>query len=96
MLERAPTLVNSIYVGDAYHGENALHMAIANADLAEARFLVSRSPTLIYGHADGAFFARGASAYYGRVRRSPLVKLALLLRWRPLPGRHRTLPTSLR
>jgi ankyrin repeat protein len=65
LLERAPTLVDSIYEGDAYHGENALHMAIANADMAEARFLVARSPTLIYGHADGAFFARGASAYYG-------------------------------
>ncbi len=65
LLDRAPSLIDTIYEGDAYHGENALHMAIANADMDEARFLVSRSPTLIYGHADGAFFARGASAYYG-------------------------------
>ena len=49
LLDRAPALIETIYEGGVYHGENALHMAVANSDMAEARFLFRRCPRLIYG-----------------------------------------------
>jgi ferredoxin-like protein FixX len=49
LLEREPALIETIYEGPVYHGENALHMAVANSDMAEARFLARRCPRLLYG-----------------------------------------------
>ena len=51
LLDREPSLIETVYTGNIYHGENALHMAIANSDLPEARFLFRRCPRLLYGHA---------------------------------------------
>ena len=49
LLARAPALVRTVYEGAVYRGENALHMAIANSDLPEARFLFRRCRRLLYG-----------------------------------------------
>lgn len=65
LLRRKPSLVADVYEGRNYHGENVLHMAVANGDLEEARFLVNLHPALVDGCADGEFFAPDGSAYYG-------------------------------
>jgi len=65
LLAREPSLIGTVYEGPLYHGENVLHMTIANEDEAEARWLVARDRTLVDGRADGEFFKHGATAYYG-------------------------------
>jgi hypothetical protein len=65
LLNRDPSLITSIYEKPQYMGENVLHMAIANEDESEARFLLRICPTLIHGRATGNFFSINGSAYYG-------------------------------
>jgi hypothetical protein len=65
LLEKQPSLINTVYEAHPYRGENVLHMAIANCDLEEARFIYSICPKLIIGRAIGGFFSIDGSAYYG-------------------------------
>ena len=69
LLERDPGLISTVYEGPTYHGENCLHMAVANSDEDEVRFLARRCPALLLGQADGTFFSRdrhdGVAAYMG-------------------------------
>ena len=65
LLLRDPKLISSIYEGPTYYGENVLHMAVANKDEEEVRFLTKQCPSLIRGQAEGSFFQLGGSAYMG-------------------------------
>lgn len=67
LLELAPALIDTVYEEPMYHGENVLHMAIANNDEESARFLHGLCPRLVHGRADGSFFARGSTTYYGEL-----------------------------
>ena len=92
LLDREPSLIETVYTGTIYHGENALHMAIANSDLPEARFLFRRCPRLLYGHAG---VLAGAHPELMQQKLHPVtfprVRRRLLFKGRLRPGRQRVL-----
>ena len=70
LLEREPLLAACIYEGDQFHGESCLHTLIAQGETAEAKYLVSICPALVYGRADSQAkrdIARAGGTYLGEL-----------------------------
>eukprot|EP01126_Amoeba_proteus_P048002 TRINITY_DN5523_c0_g1_i1.p1 TRINITY_DN5523_c0_g1~~TRINITY_DN5523_c0_g1_i1.p1 ORF type:complete len:631 (-),score=144.40 TRINITY_DN5523_c0_g1_i1:133-2025(-) len=68
LVARDPSIVNTVYEGDVYTGESALHIAIVNQDLEMVKFLVGSSldkKALFSTRAIGSFFQRGQKCYFG-------------------------------
>ncbi|XP_048584484.1 transient receptor potential cation channel subfamily V member 6 [Nematostella vectensis] len=55
LIKAYPKIINDIYTSDEYYGENCLHMAIVNGDLALVHFLCKNGID-IHQRACGAFF----------------------------------------
>ncbi|KAI8807637.1 hypothetical protein BJ742DRAFT_304052 [Cladochytrium replicatum] len=60
------TFINSEYEGSEYLGETAMHAAIVHDDLAMLRKLWEYGADLEFSRAQGRFFQRGGTVYYGQ------------------------------
>lgn len=65
MVSVYPDLLTAIYTGVEYYGENILHIAIINRDVAAVTNLVKQCRKLLDATATGNFFKLGSACYYG-------------------------------
>lgn len=65
LISRCPKLVETIYEGEEYYGENGLHITIVNKNEEMLHYLTEREPRLLKGVATGNFFKMGQPCYYG-------------------------------
>lgn len=67
LIERYPHQLTAQYLGAEYRGENVLHIAIINRDLATVQQLLDRpeAHVLLQARATGRFFSPGSACNYG-------------------------------
>eukprot|EP01126_Amoeba_proteus_P066188 TRINITY_DN952_c0_g2_i2.p1 TRINITY_DN952_c0_g2~~TRINITY_DN952_c0_g2_i2.p1 ORF type:complete len:675 (-),score=115.81 TRINITY_DN952_c0_g2_i2:153-2177(-) len=62
------SIVNDVYEGELYGGENALHISVVNQDIEMVKFLIRSSPdkhALMSCQTTGTFFQEGNRCYFG-------------------------------